>query len=507
MDTLIAPAETLSYTYDGALPKSATWGGEINGAVSVEYNNDLQVTSQSINKTNILNFQYDQDGLLTQVGDMSITREQKTGRISSTTLGNVTTNQSYNTLGELAGYQANYNSNPIFQTSYTRDSLGRITTLNETVQGQNKVMRYGYDIMGRLVQVWRNDTLTSVYTYDSNGNRIAHITPTSADSGMYDAQDRMLTYGNTKYFYSKNGELQKKIEDADTTCYTYDYFANLITVILPNKDRIDYIIDAKNRRIGEKINGTITKRWIYSGQLSPIAELDSVGNVVAQFVGNYIIKGGNIYQLITDHLGSVRLVVNVATGTVAQKLDYDEFGNVMCNSNPDFQPFGYAHGIYDTQTRLVRFGARDYEASIGRWTAKDAILFAGGETNLYSYASNDPINIIDLYGLFVNIPFVNGTIEKRLIASAKEKGVELSADAAEGLRQEMTMDELGVLGKDKLADEEANKKLDEEKATVLDNIKDRILKDEDDDYSPEVKEELKKVSEQLKAKSDTCKVK
>ena len=39
-----------------------------------------------------------------------------------------------------------------------------------------------------------------------------------------------------------------------------------------------------------------------------------------------------------------------------------------------------------TGTRiLVRFGARDYDPTIGRWTAKDPIDFAGGDTNLYGY--------------------------------------------------------------------------------------------------------------------------
>ena len=44
---------------------------------------------------------------------------------------------------------------------------------------------------------------------------------------------------------------------------------------------------------------------------------------------------------------------------------------------------------------LVHFGARDYDAETGRWTAKDPILFAGGDTNLYGYVLNDPVNRMD----------------------------------------------------------------------------------------------------------------
>jgi RHS repeat-associated protein len=64
-----------------------------------------------------------------------------------------------------------------------------------------------------------------------------------------------------------------------------------------------------------------------------------------------------------------------------------------------FQPFGFAGGIYDQHTGLVRFGARDYEPSIGRWTTKDLIDFDGGLLNLYAYVSSDPVNIIDPIGL------------------------------------------------------------------------------------------------------------
>jgi RHS repeat-associated protein len=91
--------------------------------------------------------------------------------------------------------------------------------------------------------------------------------------------------------------------------------------------------------------------------------------------------------------------VNAADGSVAQRLDFDEFGNVILDTNPGFQPFGFAGGIYDTQTKLVRFGARDYDAQVGRWTSKDAIAFEGSESNLYGYVLCDPVNTADALGL------------------------------------------------------------------------------------------------------------
>jgi RHS repeat-associated protein len=115
-------------------------------------------------------------------------------------------------------------------------------------------------------------------------------------------------------------------------------------------------------------------------------------------IPDYLIKGGVTYRIISDHLGSPRLVVNVTTSALMQRMDYDEFGQVITDTNPGFQPFGFAGGLYDRDTKLVRFGARDYDAETGRWAIKDPILFAGGDTNLYGYVLNDPLNGIDPTG-------------------------------------------------------------------------------------------------------------
>jgi len=60
--------------------------------------------------------------------------------------------------------------------------------------------------------------------------------------------------------------------------------------------------------------------------------------------------------------------------------------------------------LYDADTGLVRFGARDYDPAIGRWTAKDPIDFAGGDLNLFGYVKNDPVNLVDIFGLTVITP-------------------------------------------------------------------------------------------------------
>ena len=62
-------------------------------------------------------------------------------------------------------------------------------------------------------------------------------------------------------------------------------------------------------------------------------------------------------------------------------------------------PFGFAGGLYDPDTKLTHFGYREYDAFTGKWTAKDPIGFAGGDSNLYGYVLGDPVNLVDPWGL------------------------------------------------------------------------------------------------------------
>lgn len=118
-------------------------------------------------------------------------------------------------------------------------------------------------------------------------------------------------------------------------------------------------------------------------------------------VPDYVTRDGRTYRIISDHLGSVTLVVDAATGEIAQALDYDEFGRVIRDTQPGFQPFGFAGGLYDPDTKLVRFGVRDYDPDAGRWTAKDPIGFRGRDSNLYGYVLGDPVNFADPTGLSI----------------------------------------------------------------------------------------------------------
>ena len=107
------------------------------------------------------------------------------------------------------------------------------------------------------------------------------------------------------------------------------------------------------------------------------------------------------YYLHYDQVGSLRTVTDISHNII-KEVSYDTFGTILTDSNPSFNiPFGFAGGLYDTDTKLTRFGYRDYDAYIGKWTAKDPIGFAGGDSNLYGYVLGDPVGFVDPTGLSI----------------------------------------------------------------------------------------------------------
>ena len=399
----------LALTYQGDRVMTQTWSGAVNG--TLEFNRDSALRIQSIEiGFNSTFFNYDSDGLLSGAGLLSLTRSAQNGLLTGTSMDAVDTDLTYNGFGELLTHTADANGSPVYSASYTRDNLGRITALSETVSGTTTNFVYSYDTAGRLASVTRNGTPFGAYTYDGMGNRLT--TPTAT----YDNQDRLLTAGGVSYTYNAHGERITRVQSGQTTTYSYDALGNLTNVALPGGTQIGYVNDGLNRRVGRRVNGALVSGYLYQDSQRIAAELNGAGEVVARYIyiddgitPAYIQKDFDFYRVISDHIGSVRLVIDVATGDVVQRMDYDAWGNVIADTNPGFQPFGFAGGLYDPQTKLYHFGARDYDPEVGRWLTKDPAGFFSGDANLYAYALNDPVNFVDRNGMWsISVSFYSG---------------------------------------------------------------------------------------------------
>lgn len=394
--------QILKYKYDGPLLTAVEWDGDIKADIKLNYDNQFRLVSREIDDTDLLVYKYDRDNLLTQGGSLNFTYNGSNALLERTILNAINSSFEYSLFGEISSESHTYNDNPLYTALYERDKLGRIIEKKETILGETRTFDYRYDTRGRLAQVIENNEIVRTYGFDKNNNRTFL---NNAAIANYDAQDRLLNYGKNSYSYGANGELRSKKSASIHQTYDYDEFGNLNKVTLTDGTQIDYIVDAQNRRIGKKLNGKMVKSFIYKDQLNPIAEINSSGKIVSKFiygskihVPDYMIKNGQEYRIISNQVGSVLLVVDSTSGSIRQRISYDEFGNIVSDSNPGFQPFGFAGGLFDQHTKLTRFGIRDYDAETGRWTAKDPIRFAGGQVNLYSYLNNGPINAIDISG-------------------------------------------------------------------------------------------------------------
>ena len=210
--------------------------------------------------------------------------------------------------------------------------------------------------------------------------------------------------------YDSRGRLQVRRDASGTTRYDYDPYGNLRSVELPSRT-VRYLADPLGRRIARDVEGTRTHAWVYGEGLAPLGQLDASGRLEVTFI--YLTRDwvpdlalhrdGTLYRVVSDPIGSVRAVIDLTTGAVVQRYEYSPFGEIeRAEETRDIVPFRFAGGLYDELTGLTRFGARDYDARLGRWTAKDPIGFAGGDSNLYGYVANDPVNYFDPSGLLAD---------------------------------------------------------------------------------------------------------
>jgi RHS repeat-associated protein len=364
---------------------------------------------------------------------VTITCDTTAGAELGTSIGTspavVTTAQLYDAYGAVTARGATYGASGL-SFVYTYDDFGRLRSVSENDNGTVVTTWYTYDNAGRLFRVCSTatclasdgvtSTASETYVYDANGNRTSWLTTGASNSAnvtstSVDAQDRLLSFtssaGATTCAYDALGRLATKTTPAgDVSTLTWEASGALVSLVRTGSEaaNVTYRNDAVGRRIARLVDGVVTTRWLYAG-IHPVAEFNAAWVLLRVFV--YATRGhvpdvvmareGGVwvsYRVVTDHLGSLRRVVRVSDGAVVQRMQYDAYGRVLedwAASAWTQVPFAFAGGIYDRATKLVRFGAREYDAEIGQWIAKDPIGFDGGDANLYGYCWDNPIAYVD----------------------------------------------------------------------------------------------------------------
>jgi RHS repeat-associated protein len=200
--------------------------------------------------------------------------------------------------------------------------------------------------------------------------------------------------------------------------YAYSSQGRLLSVIFKQVDQttnvtttiktINYKHNALGNRVAKLVDGSVVEKYLWLDKTTLLAIYDQNDNLKQRFeygLGHTPVKftqNSTAYYITSDHLGSPRTITD-ESGSVIKAIEYDSFGNVVSDSNSAFEiPFGFAGGLKDSDTSLLRFGYRDYDPQIGRWTARDPIGFAGGDTYLYGYVASDPVNFVDFNGMIAS---------------------------------------------------------------------------------------------------------
>jgi RHS repeat-associated protein len=400
--------ETVAYGYDGPLVTTDAREGTLSQSVRYTYNADLARASMSYAGTTV-SYGYDNDGLLSSVGGYTISRDPQNGLPLSVSGNGMEQARSFSGHGELDGQAWTVGARTPYQWSVLRDPAGRVSHRVETIAGVRVAWDYSYDALGRLTEVVKNGAVVEHYTYDSNGNRLSEdnsLRGVAAKSYGYSLEDQVLLAGADEYQFGVDGFLESKTTDDGTTGYSYSSRGQLQSVWLPDGRLIGYVHDPLGRRIAKRVDGATVEKYLWADRTRLLAVYDGDNVLLARFsytdgrLPTAMSAGGVTYTMLYDQVGSLRGVADGA-GNLVKRVDYDAFGNVVADSNPAFStPFGFAGGMHDRDTGLVRFGFRDYAPEVGRFTAKDPIDFAGGDTNLYAYSMSNPVNFVDPRGLW-----------------------------------------------------------------------------------------------------------
>ena len=282
--------------------------------------------------------------------------------------------------------------------AYTFSPEGRVRTLT-TPDG---VTTYDYDVLGQLSGVAYPDGTAVTYQYDAAGNRLGYgandanqyTTTPAGGSFDHDADGNLLVAADpagqaqTRYAYDARGRLVSQNGPAGNFRYEYDPFGNR-TAVVRNGVRTDLLAD-------------------------PLGGVDGLGDVLAETTGGATTEyvtglgveavfgaGGGRY-LLTDVQGSVAGLTDAA-GAVSASYRYDAFGAVAAQAGPDATAnplrFNGSLGVFDRGTGLLEMRARFYDPATGRFTQRDPLGLAAGDTNLYRFVGNDPVGAADPSGL------------------------------------------------------------------------------------------------------------
>ncbi len=237
------------------------------------------------------------------------------------------------------------------------------------------------------------DGTVVAFKYDPFGRRIEKAVNGQSTRYFYDSEDILFEYDG-------NGAVGNR--------YVHGPGIDEPLALINNKSVHYYHSDGLGNRIKRTVNGTETRYVAAPGSMT-LAETDDLGNITAYYVYGLgliskVTPAGDAYYFHYDAIGST-VAMTDSTGAVVNKYAYGIFGQIIAQDEQVENPFKYvgAFGVTDEGNGLYYMQARYYDPEVGRFISKDPIGLAGVgksplETDLYTYALNNPLNYIDPEG-------------------------------------------------------------------------------------------------------------
>ena len=402
------PTRTEMYTYsynhaDRLLKVEHTLGGTKITLADYAYDNLGRLQSKSLHgsATNKLTYAYNVRGWLTGISGSKFTQNlyyntgtgtaKYNGSISSMTwkAGNESTIRGYKftydglsrlmnaTYGETAGINTNTNRFSENVTAY--DKNGNIKTL----QRYGQTAASGYGLIDNLTFTLGGNLL----------NRVDDAAAASAYGGGFEFKDGVKQAN--EYTYDSNGNLTKDLNKGiSTITYNVLNLPNMVTFSDGSTIAYTYGADGTKLKTVHK-TGSTTTTTDYCGNV--VYEND-VQKLLLTDEGYVTLSDGKYHYYLKDHQGNNRVVIN-QSGTVEEANHYYPFGGVFASSG-NVQPYKYNGKEYDSKKGLnwYDYGARHYDAVLGRFTTNDRFAEKYYSMSPYQYGANSPVGNIDVNG-------------------------------------------------------------------------------------------------------------
>ena len=398
--------EVYTYTYDHADRISKvrhSLGGTSITLYDATYDNFGRLLTKQYHgtSTNKLTYAYNLRSWLTGISGTCFTQNL----YYNTGVGTAKYNGSISSMTWKSG-----NESTVRGYKFTYDGLDRVlnATYGETASISTNANRFsenvtGYDKNGNIKSLQRyGQTGASAYglidnlTYTLTGNQLSRVDDAvmaSAYGGGFEFKDGVKQVG--EYTYDANGNLTKDLNKGITDIQ-YNCLNLPSAVTFSDGSTITYVYaaDGTKLRTVHKIGGATTTT-------------DYCGNVVyengAQKLliteeGYITLSDNKYYYYLKDHQGNNRVVIN-QSGAVEETNHYYLFGGVFASSTST-QPYKYNSKEYDTKKGLnwYDYGARHYDAVLGRFMTVDPLAEKYYSESLYTYCYSNPINCIDPNG-------------------------------------------------------------------------------------------------------------